>query len=77
MIIILPDKIQSKLRDNDSGPHSVLLHTPFPVRDMIRKLTHDDFDPNGFEAYPDNNSGPKRILIRIKTNMIPVRNIQS
>ena len=44
---------------------------------MIQELPDDDFDPNGFEAYPDNNSGPKRILIRIKTNMIPVRNIQS
>ena len=64
MIIILPDKIQSKLRDNDSGPHSVLLHTPFPVRDMIRKLTHDDFDPNGFETYSDNDFGPKQNSIR-------------
>ena len=56
--MISPDKIQSKLRDNDPGLHSVPLHTFFPVRDMIRKLTDDDFDPNGFKTYPDDDFDP-------------------
>ena len=44
---------------------------------MIQELPHGDFDPNGFETYPDNDFGPKRILIQKKLIMIPVQNIQS
>ena len=45
-----------KLTDDDSNQEMIWNHRPTNKRNK----TDNDFDPNRFETYPDNDSGPTR-----------------